>query len=131
MAKRKKIDKLTPPEHCASVKEYEKTPYWANKSLLVLNEKDAVCIICKRPRWKEYVRTPGKYKRITRNSLHHTTYAHLPYEQEGELLCLCNCCHTFCHEALRYRNLSPMYEKVAQIVEQYFQYDGIKTFVPW
>lgn len=131
MAKRKAIDKTIPPEHCASVKEYEKSPYWTAKSLEVLSQKDAVCAVCKRPRWKEYVRKPGTYKRVTRNSLHHTTYASVPYEKDGELLCLCNCCHSFCHEALRYRNISPMYEAVAQIVEKYFKYDGIKTFSAW
>lgn len=68
---------------------------------------------------------------MLRFSTHHISYARAGHELPEDLVTLCNLCHTTSHELLRYRNISPMYEELAGIVDKYFRYDGADTFVPW
>lgn len=130
MAKKKTIDKTTPPKHCKSIKEYEASPYWANKSLQLREDKDVVCAICGRRRWMWQVRNK-RWKRSLVFNVHHITYANVPYEKEEDMLVLCRLCHNLSHDLLRYRNISPIYEAYAQIAETVFQYEGKDTFKPW
>ena len=119
-----------PPEHCASVKEYEKSLYWRKKSKALLDDHKCVCEICGRPRWKWQ-----KYKKVWHRNLrfnvHHVTYENCPDESREDFMVLCSNCHTKCHEILRSRKVSMFYELLSQVVDNYFRYEGIKTFIPW
>lgn len=125
---RKKIVKI--PEHCATIGEYEKSAWWKAKSTALLEDKGCRCAICGRMRWKWLTRAK-RWKRMLRFSTHHISYARAGNELPEDLVTLCSLCHTTSHELLRYRNISPMYEELAGIVDKYFRYDGADTFVPW
>ena len=120
---------ILPPEHCASVKEYEKSPWWKAKSKAILDNKELVCEICKRPRW-EWMPRKKKWK-LHRFSLHHSSYENCPHELEEDLHPLCSLCHSTAHDILRYQNIGSMFRRMAEIVKEYFFYEGIDTFRPW
>lgn len=113
------------PLSYTSIKEYEKSSVWTKKSKALLDDKDFVCEICGRPRWKWQPRAK-KWKRMYRGAIHHKTYKNVPAEEPGDLLCLCANCHSFSHDILRMRNLgnSPMWAELALVVEKYFDYDS-------
>jgi len=120
----------SPPIHCASIKDYERSPFWRYKSSELLDNKECICHICKRRRWKWLTRKQ-QWKRVLRFGVHHRTYARCPHEAPEDLITVCSLCHIFCHDALRYRNISSLYGRVAEIVEEYFDYEGASTFIPW
>jgi len=120
MARKKKEIVIPPP--CSSVKEYEQSDWWKAKSKELLEKKDAVCAICGRQRWR-YLKTKKIYKRALRFAVHHVSYKNVPHENESDFLVLCNCCHTLCHEILRYKNISLFYQELANVVLKYFRYD--------
>jgi len=113
---------LLPP---ISIREYEKSPAWTKKSKALLDNKEFVCEICGRARWKWQPRAK-KWKRQYRGAIHHRTYINVPAEHPGDLMCLCSCCHSTAHDILRMRNLgdSPMWAELATVVEKYFEYDS-------
>ena len=124
----KKID--APPEHCSNVKEYEKSTWWKKKTKALLDKTDCTCAICGRHRWVWQVRKKV-WKRKLNFSVHHIRYTNVPYEKDEDLLVLCTCCHKTAHELLRYERLGAMYKALADIIRNYFQYDGIDTFKKW
>ena len=121
---------ILPPEHAATIKEYEKSNWWVKKSKALLDDRSCVCSVCGRPRWV-WQKNKKVWHRERTFSAHHRTYENLPHEKYGDVLTVCGCCHKFCHDALRYQNISPMYAEVAEVVKRYFAYDGPKTFHPW
>ena len=127
MARKKK--EVLPPEHCASVRDYERSPFWKKKSQTILDDKDVVCAICGRPRWTWMPRAKKWKKR--RFSAHHRTYKNVPNEKPEDLMPLCCLEHTDAHHILQCENVSDMYKELAAIVRKYFFYDGIDTFQPW
>lgn len=127
MARKKK--EIVVPVHCATVREYEKTPYWRKKSQGILDNKECVCAICGRKRWEWMPRAKRWKKR--RFSVHHSTYAHCPHELPEELYPLCTLCHTQCHTILQCENIGQMFKELAGVVRRYFFYEGIDTFIPW
>lgn len=120
MARKKKEIVVPPP--CSSVREYEQSDWWKAKSKELLERKDAVCAICGRSRWR-YLKTKNIFKRDLRFAVHHISYLNVPHENESDFLVLCNCCHTICHDILRYKNISPFYEELSNVVLKYFTYD--------
>jgi len=127
MARKKK--EVLPPEHCASVREYEKSNWWRKKSQALLDDKDVVCEICGRPRFTWMPRKKVWKKR--RFSLHHKTYQRAPNEYPSDFMFLCNLCHSESHKILQCENVGQMYKELAAIVRKYFFYDGIDTFKGW
>ena len=127
MARKKK--EIFPPEHCTSVRDYERSPYWRKKSQTLLDDKETVCAICGRPRWTWQPRNKKWKKR--RFSVHHKHYRTVGHEESTDLIPLCNLCHTLCHDILRYKNISTMYTELAKIVEHYFTYEGSGGFTQW
>lgn len=127
MARKKK--EILPPEHCASVKEYERSPYWRKKSQTLLDDKEVVCQICGRPRWIWQPRNKKWKKR--RFSVHHVRYSNCPNEKPEDLMFLCCLEHTEAHKILQCANVSTMFKELADIVRKYFFYEGIDTFIPW
>lgn len=125
----RKKKEVLPPEHCASVRDYERSPFWKKKSQAILDDKELVCSICGRPRWTWMPRAKKWKKR--RFSVHHKHYRTVGQEEPNDLVPLCNLCHTMCHDILRYKNISIMYTELAKIVEQYFFYEGTQSFHPW
>jgi len=121
---------IMPPEHCATVKEYEKSAWWRKKREAILDDKDCICDICGRRRW---VWQPKKkaWKRSLRFAVHHITYENCPNEKREDFMVLCNLCHTTGHEGLRHKNIHTMYTRIADIISQYFSYKGIDTFHNW
>jgi 5-methylcytosine-specific restriction endonuclease McrA len=115
--------KVSPPV-VTSIKEYETSAYWRAKSRKLLDDKNCECAICHRKRWKPYIRKPGKYKRMIRFSVHHIRYDNVPNEKPEDLMTLCYICHSYCHDILRLRNISEMWNRLAQIVEEYFSFEG-------
>jgi len=114
--------KLQPPEPPFTIQEYEKSPYWRNKSKNILDKKDIECEICHRKRWKWLPRAK-KWKRALRFSCHHTSYINVPNEKPEDMMILCYLCHSTSHLILRVRQISEMFERMAKIVEEYFTYD--------
>lgn len=134
MAKRKRVSiKDTPLLHCASVRQYEATPQWRAQSVALLNDHTLCCDICGRARFKWMTRgkNKGTWKRMLRFNVHHIRYNTVPNETREDFMLLCQNCHDQCHKIIRDRNISPMYEQLAQIVSRFFFYDGIKTFKEW
>lgn len=129
MAKRK-IKEVLPPLHCSSVKEYEQSPWWINKSKALLDNKECKCPICGRSRWKWQVRNKV-WKRDRRFCTHHISYINVPNEKEEDLIVLCWQCHDLCHQILRLEKLGSIYFELAQVVKKYFKYDKISTFNKW
>lgn len=127
MARKKK--EIFPPEHCTSVRDYERSPYWRKKSQTLLDDKETVCAICGRPRWTWQPRNKKWKKR--RFSVHHISYKNCPNEEREDLMFLCSLEHTDAHHILQCRGVSQMFQELADIVRKYFFYDGIDTFVPW
>ena len=121
---------ILPPEHCASVKDYEQSKYWAAKSKALLDDKNCKCQICGRPRWK-WLPKAKRWKRMLRGAIHHIRYNQVPYEDENDYMVLCSCCHSTFHDLLRYESLGGIYAELAAIVKKYFFYDGIDTFRAW
>jgi hypothetical protein len=120
---------ILPPEHCASVKEYEASPWWKKKSQEILDNKDVVCEICSRRRW-EWMPRKKKWKK-RRFSLHHSDYSNCPNELPSELHPLCSLCHSTAHDILRYQNIGTMFKRMAEVVKEYFFYEGIDSFKGW
>lgn len=120
---------ILPPEHCTSVKEYEKSPIWARKSKELLDNKDMVCPICGRRRWS-WMPRKKKWKRI-RFVSHHVRYTNLPHEKEGDIMCICHQCHDLFHLLLRLESWGGVFEKLAEIAKTVFFYEGNQTFKPW
>lgn len=121
---------ILPPEHCASVKDYEQSKYWAAKSKALLDNKEVTCAICGRKRW-QFLPRAKRWKRMTRSAVHHIRYTNVPNEDPSDYMILCNCCHSTFHDLLRYESLGGVYEELASIVKKYFFYDGVETFMPW
>ena len=119
MGKKKEI---SPPEPPFTIQEYEKSPYWRNKSKGILDRKDIECEMCHRKRWKWLPRA-RKWKRILRFGIHHISYQNVPNEKEEDLMILCYVCHKYSHDLLRLRHISEMFGRLAKIVEEYFKYD--------
>lgn len=109
----------------SSIREYETSTQWKNKSKAILGDKECVCKICGRRRWAWQPRVK-KWKRKLRFAVHHVTYENIPDEKDGDLLILCACCHEICHEILRMRGLGngKMWGELAAVVEKYFLYTG-------
>ena len=120
---------ILPPEHCASVKEYEASPYWIAKSKAILDDKDCVCEICHRKRWS-WMPRKKKWKRI-RFASHHSTYADVPNEKEGQIHTLCYTCHNLFHLLLRLESWGGVFKKLGELARTVFFYEGNDTFKPW
>lgn len=120
---------VLPPEHCNSVREYESTPYWRKKSQKLMEDKECVCEICGRKRWKWMTRK--KVWKRKRFSTHHVTYENCPNEKREDFMILCSLCHTMCHDILRYENVHFFYGLLAKVVRRFFRYKGIDTFQKW
>ena len=120
---------ILPPEHCASVKDYEKSPYWREKSKKLLEPKDTVCQMCGRKRW-EWMPRKKKW-RCKRYAVHHKHYRTVGHEEPGDLMILCHACHSEAHTILRYQNISEMFQRMAAVVKEYFFYDGAESFKSW
>ena len=127
MARKKK--EVLPPEHCASVREYEMSPYWKKKSQAILDDKECVCEICGRRRWTWMPRAKKWKKRPF--GIHHIRYNHCPHEQSEDLMILCRLCHNESHTLLQYKGVCTMFERISYIVREYFHYEGIDTFTGW
>lgn len=125
-----KKQEIMPPEHCASVKDYEKSAWWRREREDILDDKGCVCEICGRNRWAWQTRKKS-WKRVLRFAVHHITYEHCPHEKREDFMVLCSNCHSTCHDLLRYKNLGNMYQKLASIVSEHFFYKGIDTFKEW
>jgi hypothetical protein len=118
------------PEHCQNIKQYESSKFWHTYSSNLLDNKECVCHICGRRRWK-WLPRKQQWKRVLRFSCHHVTYKHVGHELPEDIVTLCSLCHTTAHKLVRYRGISSMYNKLAEVVDIYFQYEGANTFVPW
>ncbi len=113
-------EKKNPPS--VVIREYEASPEWKKKSRDILNNKECVCAICGRARWKKYIKKKG-WKRVLRFSVHHVTYKNIPNEKEGDLVVLCWQCHDISHLILRLEHISTFYAELAKVVHRYFKYD--------
>lgn len=112
-----------PPEPPFTIREYEASLYWTKKSKSILDDKECTCQLCGRKRWKWQVRNKA-WKRVLRFAVHHVSYANVPYEKEEDFLTLCYACHTLSHDVWQKRNLGPVYEALAKILERFgFRYD--------
>ena len=120
---------LLPPEHCASVKEYERSPYWAAKSKALLDNKDLVCPICSRKRWK-FLPRAKRWKKI-RFISHHVRYSNVPNEEKSDIMTICWQCHDLFHLLLRLEKLGGVFAELGKIARKVFFYEGIDTFKPW
>lgn len=127
MARKKK--EVLPPEHCASVRDYEKSSAWAQKSKKLLDDKDVVCSICKRKRWT-WMPRKKKWKRI-RFVSHHVRYTNLPHEKDEDIMCICWQCHDLFHLLLRLESWGGVFAELANITKTVFFYEGLQTFKPW
>lgn len=98
---------------------YYTTKHWLRFSKELLEDKNCVCQMCGRPRWKLVTRgkNKGKWKRLLKFAVHHKNYDHVFHETRDDVLILCSACHTNAHAALRARNASPFHEKVAELYE--------------
>lgn len=122
---KKKKEEIKPPEPPFTIREYESSPYWHNKSQEILKRKDVECQICHRKRWK-WMPHKKKWKRMLRMAVHHITYDNVPNEKDEDLMTLCYTCHTTCHLILQLENLAPMYKELTRIVLKYFKYEDRK-----
>lgn len=100
-------------------KNYYASRHWIEFSKGLLDDKDVVCDICHRPRWKLITRgkNKGKWKRLLKFAVHHKHYNTVFKESRKDVLLLCSACHTHAHDALRSRNASSFHEKLAQLFE--------------
>ena len=106
-----------------SIKEYEASKIWRDKSKKILDDKDCKCAICGRHRWKKYKKKAG-WKRMLRFSVHHVRYSNVPNEKPEDLLVLCWQCHDLCHLIFRLQHMAPFYSALAKIVRKFgFVYD--------
>ena len=128
MAKRK--PKITELEHCASIREYEASVIWKRKSAELLDDKECVCSICGRHRWKFLPRVK-KWKRLLRFSVHHKRYDNVPNEAPDDLIVVCYMCHDTAHLLLRLSEWLGPWKRIAEIIREYFVYEGNKGFKPW
>ena len=119
-----------PPEHSASVREYESTLWWRKKSDALLEDKECKCAICGRKRWK-WLPRGKRWKRVHKFSVHHTNYRNLPHEKEEDLMVLCVLCHNLFHDFHRYKGVGKPYAELYEWSKKYFMYEGMQTFVPW
>jgi len=126
----KKPKEILPPEHCSTVKDYEKSYWWSKKRTEILEDKECECEICHRRRWMFQPRKKV-WKRNLRFAVHHITYENCPYEKREDYMILCSLCHTTCHDILRYKNISKLYQQLAEEVLLFFHYKGIDTFHGW
>ena len=127
MARKKAV--LAPPEHCSTIREYEQSPWWREKSRSLMEDKETVCELCGRRRW---MWMPRKKKwKCKRFSTHHSDYGNCPHEKPEQLHIYCQICHEIPHLLLRYQNISPMFAELAEVAKKYFAYEGMNTFKPW
>jgi len=103
-----------------NLKEYYKSKHWIKLSSSILENKECECAVCHRKRWKWQPRKK-KWKRVLRFNVHHLHYRYLNEEENHPecLLPLCSLCHSICHDAFRYKNVSPMYTEIFEIVKKY------------
>jgi len=127
VARKKKV--IAPPEHCDSVRAYEMSPWWRIKSKALREPKDTVCAICGKAEWVWQPRI--KKWKCRKFHTHHIRYTSAPYEKPEDFMILCYTCHTEAHLMLRYQNICEMFQRMADIVKEYFFYEGIDTFRPW
>ena len=125
--RRKETEESLPPKNPSpvgfSIKGYEKSKVWRDKSKVILDNKDCKCAICGRARWKKYKKKTG-WKRMLRFSVHHLTYRDIPNETPEQLMTLCHQCHTLSHEILRMKHIAPFYLALAKVVYKFgFKYD--------
>jgi hypothetical protein len=101
-------------------KNYYASKTWILFSKSILDDKECICEICKRPRWKLLVRgkNKGKWKRLLRFAIHHKHYNSVYKESREDVIALCSFCHTTAHNALRSRNASNFHEKLAKLFEE-------------
>ena len=118
-----------PPEHCNSVQEYERTPYWRKKSQKLMEDKECVCEICGRKRWK-WMPRKKKWKRL-RFVSHHVRYSNLPNEKPEDIMVICWQCHDLFHLLLRLESWGGVFVKLAEIARTVFLYEGNSTFTAW
>ena len=75
---------------------------------------------------------PRKKKwKCKRFSVHHKHYRTVGQEERQDFMILCYSCHNESHLILRYQNLCDMFKRMAEIVKEYFFYEGVDTFKPW
>lgn len=125
----RKKKEVIPPEHCSSVKEYEKSPWWSKKSKELLDDKELTCQICGRKRWAWMPRAK-KWKRI-RFVSHHVRYGNVPHEKSDDIMLICWTCHDLFHLLLRLESWGGVFEKLAKLAKTVFFYEGSQTFKPW
>jgi 5-methylcytosine-specific restriction endonuclease McrA len=121
---------ILPPEHCASVKEYEASAVWTKTSRTILDDKAFVCEICQRPRWK-WLPKAKRWKRVYRGAIHHKNYRNCGKEERGDLMYLCFQCHDLMHLLLRLEKWGGVFSKLADLARTVFVYEGTDTFIPW
>lgn len=126
MAKRKEI---VPPEHCASIREFEASSWWKKKSKALLDNKALVCPICNRKRWA-WMPVAKRWKRI-RFVSHHIRYNNVPHEKDEDIMCLCGQCHDLFHLLLRLERRGGVFHKLAVVAKEVFSYEGRHTFKSW
>jgi len=105
-----------------SIKEYESSNIWKNKSKKLLDNKECECAICHKKRWLWQPRKKT-WKRILRFSVHHITYKDVPNEKPEQLLILCYTCHETAHLILRLETRGGMWAELAEVIKRYFKYD--------
>jgi hypothetical protein len=120
---------ILPPEHCASVKEYEASDWWRAKSKKLLEPKDLVCPICGRKRWL-WMPRKKKWKCI-RFCSHHISYLDTPNEKPEQIMACCWQCHDLFHLLLRLEKWGGVFAELATIAKRVFFYDGTDTFHSW
>jgi hypothetical protein len=120
---KRKLKGDTPPTFPFTIREYEAGPYWAKKSQSILDNKDCVCALCGRRRWKWMTRK-NVWKRVLRFCVHHVSYENVPDEKPEDFLTLCWTCHDIGHSIFQKRNIAPLYAELAEVLERFgFKYD--------
>lgn len=120
---------ILPPEHCASVKDYEQSKYWAAKSKALLDNKEVTCAVCGRKRW-QFLPRAKRWKKI-RFCSHHISYLDVPNEKQEQIMLCCWQCHDLFHLILRLEKWGGVFAEMAAIAKKVFFYEGSSTFTAW
>jgi hypothetical protein len=106
------------------IKAYEASKQWKAKSKKLLENKEMVCCMCGKARWRYQPRVK-KWKRLRRCVVHHVSYLNVPNEKPEDLMLLCWGCHDFSHTIFRLAETSEFYRALKKVVEAFgFRYIG-------
>lgn len=103
------------------LQRYYKTDHWKNFSAALLDDKEIICEICGRPRWKLLEKGPkkGVWKRLVKFNVHHKNYECLNNETRDDVLVLCQQCHKLCHEICKPVRGIAFYEDLRDLIKKY------------